>query len=433
MAMTKRYMVTMKRSCSCSMPGVWCAVAHNEGAVVIFHSPKACGHVTRVMELGSHYYSVSRQRFIPKQYTAPLITSNLQEEHSIFGGTDQLRHCIDYVVERYNPNYIMIANSCVAGVIGDDTQAIACDAERNWDRPVMTVPCSGFLDGEYYAGFYHAAKMLTDRLMDQQPTLANTVTLLGDRGGPHGADAQEIQQLLAFFGLRVHCHFPGYASLEEIRRVPASALCIPLGGGRSQSSFSMQQLATDIHVRFGIPFLNHKYPVGWQGITSWIRKLGEQLGKEREAELAVIEQNARLQRQVAQCRANMQAIKAVICIGRPLIHFQPEWVIELLELAGVSLDGIVLFDGLTLEQKAAMRQELKNLTAVSILEEDEGVAVIEAADILVTTHELEDETKRQFFLPVLPPLGVGGMIELLNKLSRLARRSGRQGGVLYGW
>jgi len=433
MAMNKRYMVTMKRSCSCSMPGVWCAVAHNEGAVVIFHSPKACGHVSREMELGRHYYSVARQTFIPKQYTAPLITSNLQEEHSIFGGADQLRCCIDYVVERYRPTYIMVANSCVAGVIGDDTQAIVQEAEQKWNIPIMTVPCSGFLDGEYYAGFYHAAKVLMDRFMNKQPLRANTVTLLDAHGGPNGIDAQEIQQLLEPFDLQVHCHFPGYTSVEEMSQVPASALCIPLGGGRSQSSFSIRQLAADIEANFGVPFLNHDYPVGWHGIQSWIRQLGIQLGKEREVEFVIMQQSARLQQQMIQHSADLAGIKVVICIGRPLQHFQPEWVIELLELAKVDIKGIVLFSGLTGEQKKTMGQELKKYTDVPVFEEEEGESIIEAADILVTTHELEDETKRQFFLPMLPPFGVGGMIQQFNKLARLARRPEGKGGILYGW
>lgn len=432
MVLNKRYMVTMKRSCSCSMPGVWRAVAHNEGAVVIYHSPKACGHVTREMDLGGHYHSVARRTFVPKQYTAPLITSNLQEQHSIFGGADQLRQCIEYVVERYSPRYIMIANSCVAGVIGDDTPAIAKEAEADFGIPVMTVPCSGFLDGEYHAGFYHTAKILADRFMEWQPKSANTVTLLGDRGGPYGTDAKEMAELLSSFGLQVQGRFPGYATVEEMKRVPASALCIPLGG-RPQSYAWMRRLAADLEEKFGIPFLDHDYPVGWLGTKTWIRQLGGVLGREREALQAETAQEKRLKLAAAQCCIAMQAVRVVLCIGRPLIHLQPDWTLELLDLAGVKPEAIVLFNGLTQEQKTALRQELKQHTAAPIVEENEGEAMLETADILVTTHELEDETKRQLYLPVLPPLGAGGLIELLNKLARLAKRSGWQGGVQYGW
>ena len=88
--MNKRHMVTLKRSCSCSMPGVWRAVAHNEGAAVIFHSPKACGHVAREMELGGQYSALARTLKLEHAYRAPLVTSNLTDDHSIFGGAEQL-------------------------------------------------------------------------------------------------------------------------------------------------------------------------------------------------------------------------------------------------------------------------------------------------------------------------------------------------------
>ena len=110
MVMSKRPRKREKSGCSCSMPGVWQAVAHNEGAAVIFHSPKACGHVSHDMELSMHYRALARQQFRPKLYTAPLVSSNLAEQHSIFGGTDQLRACIEYVAVTYKPLYIVIAN-----------------------------------------------------------------------------------------------------------------------------------------------------------------------------------------------------------------------------------------------------------------------------------------------------------------------------------
>lgn len=431
MTMNKRHMVIMKRSCSCSMPGVWRAVAHNEGAAVIYHSPKACGHVMRDMGLGGHYRSMARKEFVSRQYTAPLVTSNLQEEHSIFGGVEQLRQCITYVVERYQPQYIMIANSCVAGVIGDDALAIAAEVERDCGIPIMTVPCSGFLDGEYYGGYYHAAKNLADRFMDRQPQSDNKVTLLGDSGGPYSQNAKELQRLLETFGLQVYCQFPGYVSLEEIRQVPASMLCIPLGG-RPQSYSWMRKLAVDLQMKFGVPFHDHDYPIGWQGTKSWIRHLGELLDRKREVILAESIQEKRLRVPVEQCRIAMMATKVVLCIGRPLIHFQTDWVFELFALAGVKPAGIILFSGLTGEQKTAMRQELQKHMMVPVFEEEAGEDVLQAADLLITTHELEGETKRQFCLPMLPPLGVGGLIEMLNKLTWLARQFERRGVVFYG-
>ncbi len=436
MAMSKRYMVSTKReySYSCSLPGVWRAVGHNQGAAVVYHSPKACGHIARQMEVGGYYYSLARGSAGATQYTAPLITSNLREEHSIFGGSDQLRQCLDYVVERYKPEYIMVANSCVAGVIGDDTQATAQEAERVWGIPVLSISGSGFLDGEYHGGFYHAAHALMERFMQPQPACAGRITLLGDCGGPNGAYAKEITTLVTPFELAVECRFPGYASLAEIRQLPATALTLPLGGS-SQAFAYMRRLAAALQTKFGIPFLDRDYPVGWRGTKAWLAELGTILDRKDQAVLAEAEQNERLQGHAARCRPALQGLGVVFCLGRPLLAADWDWITELFVLAGVKLTGVVLFGSLS-GQAGALRQELSPYplyAELPIVGEQDGEALLRAADLLVTTHELEDESKRQLFLPMLPPLGVGGLVNLLGKLARLAKRSEQQGGVIYGW
>jgi len=62
-----------------------------------------------------------------------------------------------------------------------------------------------------------------------------------------------------------------------------------------------------------------------------------------------------------------------------------------------------------------MRQKLEKNTPVIIMDEQKGDVVLQIADLIVTTHELDNDTKRQFFLPIVPPLGVGGLILQMQK------------------
>ena len=59
MAIKTRRFYSARKSCSCSMPGVWRAVAYMNGAVVVFHSPRACAHVARTMDINSQYRTLS--------------------------------------------------------------------------------------------------------------------------------------------------------------------------------------------------------------------------------------------------------------------------------------------------------------------------------------------------------------------------------------
>ena len=58
---TKRF-INIRKSCSCSMPGVWRAVAYMDGVVVIFHSPRACAHIARTMDINTHYRAMGDGR-----------------------------------------------------------------------------------------------------------------------------------------------------------------------------------------------------------------------------------------------------------------------------------------------------------------------------------------------------------------------------------
>ena len=41
------------------MPGVWRAAAYCSGTVVIFHSPRACAHVARSMDINAQYRALA--------------------------------------------------------------------------------------------------------------------------------------------------------------------------------------------------------------------------------------------------------------------------------------------------------------------------------------------------------------------------------------
>ena len=192
----------------------------------------------------------------------------------------------------------------------------------------------------------------------------------------------------------------------------------------------MRKLAVELEERYKIPFFDCDYPTGWQGTKTWLAKIGEFLHKEQDALVAEKEQEQRLMQQITPLLKKVQGMKCVLCIGRPLVYFQPEWVLEFISQSGIILEGIILLSGLTKEQHDAMQEKLKEYTRVKIMDESEGNELLQATDLMITTHELSDDGKRQLFLPLLPPVGVGGILLLMKKLAQLAER--RRGGIIYG-
>jgi nitrogenase molybdenum-iron protein alpha chain len=88
------------------------------------------------------------------------------------------------------------------------------------------------------------------------------------------------------------------------------------------------------------------------------------------------------------------------------------------------------------EQKQGLRNKLKNYTEALILDEKDALPLMKESDFLITTYELEDAPQKQLYLPYLPPLGIGGMIKVIEKMARLVKnednRSNRSN-VVHGW
>lgn len=413
------------------MPGVWSALSHNEGAAVVFHSPRACAHIARQMNLYNHFRYLSRQQLKLGEPKAQLFVSNLTDRQAVFGGGQQLRDCLDALVEKHRPQYVVIANSCVAGVTGEDTRAVAKEAEEYWGIPIMAVDGHGFLDGDYYSGFFQAGQLLIERFMKKQDRQPGTVTLIADRGHPDSQAVRELRQLLQHFKLRVHAYFPSYASVHELEQVSASELTVIMGGSKRGYPW-LKKLAQTLKERFEIPFVDCDYPVGWQATQKWIAAVGAAIDEPALAGEVERAQELRLKKQFEAAGGILRGKKIVFCIGRPVDFFNPEWLLELAAMTDAQVLKIILLDSLSLEAKQAVKERLQAFYPPGLIEESEQGLAQSGADLVVTTHELLDEKVRQMVLPLLPTPGVAGLVEFLEKAGRLVARYGQRGGVVYG-
>ena len=423
---TKRF-IASRKSCSCSMPGVWRAVAYCEGVVVIFHSPRACAHVARSMDINAQYRAYAERRR-EQEGTIPLLSSQLEEKHSIFGGAERLEACLDYALQEYKPQCLVIANSCVAGVIGDDVEAVARKKEAQYGVPVLQLDCCGFLDGEYYQGYYGMSELLIKRFFKPAPKEAGSVLLLGDNGGPWGHYATEVTRLLQALQVKVIGQFPGYMPFKALPRATSAEAVIILGG-RGQSHEGLSKIASLLKEGFGMPYLD-QYPVGWQRTQAWLVAAGKLLQREELAAKALLQEKQHFDAALAKYLPVTKGKRVVLCIGRLLKYFHPESVLETIRLLQLDLTGIILLDAYDKAEREKMLQALAPAVQTKIYSAAAGEPLLEAADLVLTTHELQNESIKQIFLPMLPKVGTTGELEFMELIyRRLASRI--KGGLSY--
>ena len=423
-----------RTNCSCSMPGVWRALSFVRGALVVFHSPRPCAHIAHGMDVSS-FHRLTAAGTSVRLSPVPLLTSGLSENEAVFGGEERLRECIRFAAQKYHPQAVFIANSCVSGVIGDDTQAIAAEMEEELGLPVTAVSAHGFLDGEYYAGYLDAARALVDRFMQPAERKEGTVVLLGDCGGMHGEYVKELRRLLSLLGLRVTGQFPSYLALDELQAVPEAELVILLGRRMDdEKQAQLAALAAHIRERLGTPYLADVYAVGAEETARWLRRVGQLCHCEEAAERAIVAEEDSFAAAVEKARNDLAGRRCALAIGRDLTWFQPEIVLRLLDKAGIELNGIVLLDCFMPERRAVMEEELQRRTDVPIHHEGDVAAeeLLHRVDFVLTTHELVDTKLRQLFLALLPSVGWSMERRLLDDMRRILHRHESRGGLIYG-
>lgn len=424
-----KWLVPKKSSCSCTMSGVWRAVSFCKGCAVIFHSPSGCMHVASTMDTGSYYRSVAD---LHPEYIdmVPLVSSNIRERDSIFGGISRLHGCISYIMETYKPECIFIASSCVAGVIGDDIDAEAEGAEMEYGIPVIPINYAGFLGGEYGDGYYKTAQVIIDRFLKPCPKNEKSVLLLGDQMGPWGQYAQEITRLVGGLGFTVKWQFPGYVPFKRWKDIAGAAYSVLLGNAGSGND-RLSDMAKVMEDRFGIKTLGPIFPTGWENTKQWIAAFSELAGVEEKGLVLLEAEEKRLTSYVKQISHVTKGKRAVIGIGRSPRWYDPKDTVEMVLRMQMELPAVVVYDNLTDDEIQWMTERIRRVSSVRIMTSREAKGVIEEADLLLTTNQMVNIGVKQFFIPMVPMAGTGGEIAMMRTMYRLLCRYGNKGGIAY--
>lgn len=398
------------------MPGVWKAAAYVRGAVVIFHSPKACVHIVNNMEINSLYRKIEFNKQIELNEAVPLISSQLKEKHSVFGGTDCLQKCIIFAIEKYKPQCVIIANSCVAGIIGDDVDAVGRKMHDKYNLPIITVECYGFLDGEYYQGYIETAKKLITHFFKVEKHSDNNVLLLGDNGGPNSDYAQEIKRMLQQMDIMISAQFPGYMTIAEMGEINAKASIIMSSRGQAQNG--LEELADILYQRFAVKHLNNIYPIGWEKTKEWIAAVGQMFNCEEKAADLIQKEKDKLTDAATKFSCVTKDKKVVLFLGRLTAYFDPELTIEIIKRLQLHLKGIVIMNNYDSDERIKIKQLVKCCTDAVIYDIEYPDELLLGTDLILTTHELTDCKLKQIYLPIMDKAGTSGEIEFMRGIYR---------------
>lgn len=285
----------------CSTSNAVCAVALIQDSAVISHGPIGCAGCLHEFAFTYRVNGVHRGVDNPKQRT--IVSANMDENDTIYGGNEKLAGAIREVAERAKPNVIFIVTTCASGIIGDDVQGVADEAESEIGIPVVAVFCEGFRSRIWTSGFdagYHGiARKLIKSPRGRQSDLVNVVNFWG---------ADVFSGWFKRLGLRANYLTP-YATVEQISRsseaVVTVQICSTLGS----------YLAAALEQEFGVPEINVTPPYGIDLTEKWFRELGRITGREVEAEVFLSEERDRWMPEIERLRESLEGKTAYVTAG----------------------------------------------------------------------------------------------------------------------
>ncbi len=178
-----------------------CRLCAPLGAVMVFKGFRGMMPILH----GSQGCATYIRRYMISHFREPVdvASSSFTEETAIFGGQAQLVTALTNVRERYNPEVVGIASTCLSETIGDDVNLFTKDLEKE-GLPLVTVSTPSY-QGSHIEGFRATVAAVLKRFLGSASLSpvsdSSDGRILMIPGMVSPADLRHMKELARAFGL----------------------------------------------------------------------------------------------------------------------------------------------------------------------------------------------------------------------------------------
>ncbi len=307
-----------------TIPGIitqrGCTYAGCRGVVIgpihdilhITHGPVGCG-----------YYSWMTRRNLarPKpgetNFMQYCMTTDMQEDHIVFGGEKRLAEAIREAYRIFKPKAISVYATCPVGLIGDDIHAVCRQAKEELGINVFGFSCEGYKGVSQSAGHHIANNGVFKHMvgLDDTPVEAPyKINIFGEYN--IGGDAWEIDTLLQKCGIKVLATLSGDVSYDQITQCHQADLNVVM------CHRSINYMAEMMEKKFGIPWFKVNF-LGAQSTAKSLRKIAQFFGDKvliDRVEEVIAAEMAAVRPVQEEIKAKHQGKKAALFVGGSRAH-----------------------------------------------------------------------------------------------------------------
>jgi nitrogenase molybdenum-iron protein alpha chain len=311
--------ITQRGCCYAGCKGV--ILGPTRDIVNITHGPIGCGFYSWLTRRNqTHAPTDEHDNFMPYCFS-----TDMQDEHIIFGGEKQLAQAIQEAYDLFQPKAIAVFATCPVGLIGDDVHQVAAQMKEKLGINVFAFSCEGYKGVSQSAGHHIANNQVFKHVVGEDDTERGkwSINLLGEYN--IGGDAFLIEDLFRRCGIDLVATFSGNSTYDQFANAHMARLnCV-------MCHRSINYVADMIEKKYGSPWIKVNF-IGAASTAKSLRKIAEYFDDPeltRNVERVIGEEYPAVAEAQRRYRARCEGKRAMLFVGGSRAHHYQDLFHEL--------------------------------------------------------------------------------------------------------
>lgn len=289
------------QSSSCLSGCALNALAAIRNVAVVYHAPAGC---TAMASNDAVKFGQIAAR-VNKTTNSVFVCTDLNEKDTVFGATKDLEKIIRHTYETYKPDAIFVSSSCVSGVTGEDVDGVASDLDKELPIPVIPVHCEGFKSRIWASGFDISDHAVLQGIVQPPKQKRRTINIKNFYESARPQITKIFNEVFDAEPQFLYCN----STIEELSHLSEALATVCICGTLGT------YLGNALEEKYGVPYVRTINHSGVTGFETWLRGIGDAIGKRAEAEAYIEKQRAIYLPQIEEVTKQLKGLKAVIGMG----------------------------------------------------------------------------------------------------------------------
>ncbi|BAH07774.1 nitrogenase molybdenum-iron protein alpha chain [Clostridium kluyveri] len=367
-----------------TVPGIMtnrgCCYAGCKGVVLgpvkdmvhITHGPIGCAYYTWATRRNKAKAEDGGQNFL--EYT---FSTDMQEKDIVFGGVEKLKQAIKEAVDLFHPKAVGIYATCPVGLIGDDINAVAQEATKEYGIQVLAFNCEGYKGVSQSAGHHIANNNILESVVGRgkKPLEQKkfSINMLGEYN--IGGDAWEIERVLEKIGYNVVGRFSGDGTYDRLEQSYVADLNLV------QCHRSINYIAEMMEIRYGIPWVKVNF-IGVESTIETLRNMAKCFndpGLTRRTEEVIEEELEAISEEISFYKDKLHGKTACLFVGGSRAHHYQKLLEDLgikTILAGYEFGHRDDYEGREVIPTIKLDADTRNIPELTVEKDEERYRII---------------------------------------------------------